>query len=113
MRMVLLVIATGALLAGAAQAKESPNALAVGQDAVARQAATPGVKRLYVCDAEELSWRAFSRDLGTPEFVTADEVRTDSGKAWNAPRCITPSELRRLTSTVKVGYLSEIKLVPK
>ena len=94
MRMVLLVVAAGALLGGVAQGKESPNAMAAGKDSVGVQ---PAPKVLYVCNEEEMSWRAFSRDLGTPDFVTAAQVRADRGKAWSAPKCITAAELRRLT----------------
>lgn len=94
MRMVLPIIAVAALMGGAVQAKDNPNAIAAGKDAVAQQGAT---KVLYVCDEDELSWRAFSRDLGTPDFVTAAQVRADTSKGWAAPKCITESQLRLLT----------------
>lgn len=99
MRMALLVIAAGALLGGAAQAKDNPNALATGKDAVERQ---PLQKMLYVCSEDELAWRAFSRDLGTPQFVTADQVVAERGKAWSAPKCITKSQLRRLNALTRL-----------
>lgn len=93
MRVTLMVIAAGALLAGAAQAKENQSAT-TEQD----EAASTGrvVKVLYVCSEEERNWRAFSRDLGTPDFITAEQVRAQKGKAWAEPKCITPSEVRRL-----------------
>lgn len=109
MRMVLLVMATGALLGGVAQAKDNPNAMTPASNVVDQPRAQPVVKVLYVCDEEELSWRAFSRDLGTPDFVTAKQVRADSGKAWAAPKCITASELRHLTGT-QVGQLTKQNL---
>ena len=94
MRRVLPILVAAALLGGAAQAKDSPNAMAAGKDAVAQQ---PTTKMLMVCDEDYLSWRAFSRDLGTPDYVTAEQVRADTSKAWAAPKCITESQLRRLT----------------
>ena len=111
MRMVLLAIAAATLLGGVAQANDNPSAMRHGKNLADRAPAEPVIKVLYVCDEDELSWRAFSRDLGTPEFVTADQVRAENGKAWTAPRCITATELRRLTST-KVGRLIDVNLTP-
>lgn len=97
MKMALLVIAAGALLGGAAQAKDDPNQIQPTK-AVAAGDSTDGVtKVLYVCSEDEQAWRAFSRDLGSPDFVTAKEVLADKGKSWAEPKCITPSQLHRLT----------------
>jgi hypothetical protein len=110
MRTVLLTIAAAALMGGFAQANEAaPNALASGQAATDGRA--PLVKVLYVCGEDEASWRSVSRDLGIPEFVTAKQVKADTGKAWAAPKCITPAELRHLTNT-QVGRLSAASLIP-
>ncbi|MEW5687351.1 MAG: hypothetical protein AB1942_20745 [Pseudomonadota bacterium] len=108
MRTLLLTIAAAALMGGFAQANEAP--VAPGQ-AADGQGPAPMVKVLYVCGEDEASWRSVSRDLGIPEFVTAKQVRADSGKAWDAPKCITPAELRRLTNT-QVGRLSAAALMP-
>ncbi|PZQ54930.1 MAG: hypothetical protein DI570_22550 [Phenylobacterium zucineum] len=97
-------------MGGFAQAKEqAPSATANGQPAVAGPA--PSVKVLYVCGEDEASWRSVSSDLGLPEFVTAKKVRADKGKAWDAPRCISPAELRRLTD-VEVGRLTATSRIP-
>lgn len=105
MRMALLVLAAGALLSSAAQAKDGPNEPTAGKD-------QPAVKMLYVCSEDEAAWRPFSRDLGVPEFVTAAQVRASSGKAWSAPKCITSSELRRLTGGTQMGRLTRTGLTP-
>lgn len=102
MRLAIMVIAAAALLGGSAQAHSDPSAAA--KDAVATAPAAKKV--LVVCDGDEASWRAFSRDLGLPEFVTARQVRAAEGKAWSGPKCITPSELRRLTGGEQVSRLT-------
>lgn len=93
MRMVLLAIAAGALFGSAAQAKDDLAAMAAGP-----QPAQTAKKVLYVCSEDEQSWRAFSRDLGTPDFVTAKQVLADQDKTWSGPRCITKTELHRLAN---------------
>ncbi|MBI1197013.1 MAG: hypothetical protein GC203_04045 [Phenylobacterium sp.] len=97
MRMALLVIAATALAGGVAQAQEQQARAATVTPAVDRQDPAAATKVLYVCSEDERNWRAFSRDLGTPDFVTAKQVLADEGKAWSAPKCITKSELHRLT----------------
>lgn len=111
MRTMLLTIAAAALLGGSAQANEPPNEKATGYEMAAAQTPDPVVKVLYVCGEDEASWRSVSRDLGIPEFVTAKQVRADTGKAWAQPKCITPAELRRLTNT-QVGRLTAASLMP-
>ena len=109
MRTIMLTIAAAALMGGFAQAKDAP--VGSGQGVADGQGPDPQVKVLYVCGEDEASWRSVSRDLGIPEFVTAKQVRADSGKAWAEPKCITPAELRRLTNT-QVGRLSAASLTP-
>lgn len=96
MRMVLLALAAGGLMAAAPQAKDNPNALASGKDAVALQSDSAATKVLYVCDEAERDLRSSSRGLNTPDFVTAEQVLAGGGKMWAAPKCITEAELRRL-----------------
>ena len=116
MRTVLMTIAAAALMGGAAQAQDIPDAAASGQPAAAAQAAQgapsdPAFKVLYVCGEDQASWRSLSRDMGIPEFVTAKQVRADRGKAWAEPKCITPAELRRLHK-LQIGRLSANTLTP-
>ena len=106
MRTVLLAIAASALLGGLAHAQEKSGATPGAANAAGAQRAAPIGKVLYICDEEERAWRVFSRDLGTPDFITAEQVRADKSKAWREPKCITASELRRLTGT-RVGQLTE------
>ena len=106
MRTVLLAMAAGAFLAGAAQAKDID--ATTGADA---PRAEPSVKVLYICGEDEMGWRMFSRDLGIPDFVTAEQVRADTGKAWDGPKCITSAELRRLTEN-KSARLTPAKFTP-
>ena len=100
MRMLLLTLAAAALLGGAAQAGEEQDAVVT--KAVAAPQASEAKKVLIVCTEEERDMRSFSRDLGLPDFVTAKQVLADQGKAWTGARCITPTEMRRLSlNTVK------------
>lgn len=67
--------------------------------AVAGQKAQPAAdasagRTLYICDASAMTKRAFTREFGKIEFVTAEQVR--KGGNWDAPRCITPAEARKL-----------------
>jgi len=101
MRRVLTTLAAGALMAGglAAGAAQAAEGQARSADKAAKPATArvlAGQKVLYICSEDERSWRAFSRDLGTPDFVTAEQVRAEAGKAWNGPRCITEGEAKRL-----------------
>lgn len=90
MRIVLCAAAL-ALLAGTAAAGEpAVNAAAAGKDAGA-QAATRAV---YICDSSAMTKRAFAREHGSAEFVTAKDVAR--GETWATPKCITAAEARRL-----------------
>ena len=95
MRTVLLTLAFGALMGGAAQAGEAPDAIVT--KATVTQASTTAApkKELMVCSEEERDMASQVRDLGMPGFVTAKQVT--EGKTWTGARCITPSEMRRLS----------------
>ena len=72
-------------------------------DAAATQSAA---KPLVVCDRDEASRRAFKRQFGRVEFVTAQGVidgRGD-GQRWDTPRCITPAEFTKLRRMTDLGY---------
>jgi len=56
--------------------------------------AKANVRAVYICDKSAMTRRAFAREFGSAEFVSAD-VAT-SGQAWPAPRCISAREARRL-----------------
>lgn len=62
---------------------------------------------LYVCEATPQASRAFRIEHGRVVYVTAEEVVAAQarGEQWDAPRCITAQELRRLESmrTVRVS----------
>ena len=64
--------------------------------AIAAQEAPPADtgRTLYICDASAMTKRAFAREFGRAEFVTAEQVR--EGGNWDAPKCITRSEARKL-----------------
>jgi hypothetical protein len=91
--LAVLTAAAAVFATGAAIAKEAPNAQGAAKDAVVTTAA-PG-KTLYVCEDTAMTRRAFARQFGQVEFVTADAVRAD-GQAWASPKCITSVEARRL-----------------
>lgn len=98
MRIALLAVAFAAL-AGGALANEPPNAQSQAKDAAAD--ARPA-KVLYVCEDNAMTRRAFAREFGAAEFVTAEAVRAD-GKAWAAPKCITSAEARRLKAEKRLA----------
>lgn len=78
--------------------------LSSGVDAAPAQAIiqpdlTPRSSRqLYICARDEASRRAFKRQHGQMIFVSAKEAA--DGRGWDAPRCITAGEYKRLTSMV-------------
>jgi hypothetical protein len=55
---------------------------------------------LYVCAATPQVQRAFRIEHGQAVYMTAEQVLASeaSGDRWDAPRCITSEELRRLES---------------
>ncbi|MES2723888.1 MAG: hypothetical protein V4656_12115, partial [Pseudomonadota bacterium] len=55
----------------------------------------PAIRKVFVCDNEDLTRRSFARAYGSVEFVTADEaVKSDA--AWTGARCMRSSEHMRL-----------------
>jgi len=84
-----------ALTASAAVAGQTPSATVAGTDAVATTTASTAPRTLYVCDNNALTRRAFAREFGSVEFVTAEEAQTTTG-AWTSPKCISNVEARRL-----------------
>lgn len=82
-----LLGAAFALAATAATAAEMSAASGPGEGSKARA--------VYVCDASQVTKRAFAREFGQARFVKASDV-LQPGAAWSAPRCISASELRRL-----------------
>lgn len=93
MRIVICVLAFAALSAGSAAAADTPDARTGVATPVSDTAKAP--RQIYVCDTTAMTRRAFKREFGTVEFVTAGQARA-KGEAWTAPKCITASEARRL-----------------
>lgn len=89
MRILICALVLTALSAGPALSDEAASAAARGKDAAAK------ARTLYVCDASTMTKRAFVREFGAIEFVKA-EAAVSGGEAWSTPKCITPSEARRL-----------------
>jgi len=85
MRLMICAFALSALAAGPALAKEATPATT--PEKVARS--------VYVCDNSAMTRRAFTREFGSMEFVTAEKAAA-KGAAWTAPKCITPAEARKL-----------------
>ncbi|WP_293679681.1 hypothetical protein [uncultured Phenylobacterium sp.] len=83
MRMLLCAVALAALSATAAAAAEK-----------AQPAEAESGRTLFICDTSAMTKRAFTREFGKVEFVTAAQVR--KGGSWDAPKCITPAEARKL-----------------
>ncbi|MFZ5720275.1 MAG: hypothetical protein ACOY5Y_12530 [Pseudomonadota bacterium] len=93
MRTIVCVVALAALSAGSALATETPDANRHAKEAVALEGKAE--RTLYICENDTLTRRAFTREFGTVEFVTAEEAAA-KGQAWDAPKCITSYEARRL-----------------
>lgn len=89
MRIATLIIVSGALMAGAAQA--GPVA-PTGQKVLV--SATTPAKTLIVCNEDEDA-RLVARDVDYG-FVTAKQVM--AGANWTGAKCITPAEARRLSN---------------
>ncbi len=97
------IVLAGAIVALSLLASE-PAAIGDLVDASATQATA--AKPLVVCNRDEASRRAFRRQYGSVEFVTARDV-VDSrgdGQAWATPRCITPAEFVKLRRMTDLGY---------
>ena len=86
MRLIICAAALSALTAASAVAKDVP----------ARTEATEPARAVYVCDGSAMTRRAFTREHGATEFVTAEQAAAAKGQAWTAPKCIKPAEARKL-----------------
>lgn len=95
MRVIVCAIALAALSAGSALATETPDAGRHAKEAVAVQGKAEAARTLYICDNTAMTRRAFTREFGAIEFVTAEQAAA-KGQAWEAPKCITSHEARRL-----------------
>lgn len=93
MRTIFCALAAAALSAGSAFAAETPNAAKHASEAVAVEGKAE--RTLYVCENDAMTRRGFAREFGAFEFVTAEEA-VAKGAAWDAPKCISSYEARRL-----------------
>jgi hypothetical protein len=91
MRAFLLGLIGSAAMFGTAVASAGPEASA----AVAKVAeAQRSARIVYICEDTAASRRAFIREFGTAEFVTAKKALA-RGANWDAPKCMTGAEFRR------------------
>lgn len=93
MRVIVCAIALAALSAGSALATETPDAARHAKEAVAVEGRAE--RTLYICENDAMTRRAFTREFGAVEFVTAEEAAA-RGQSWDAPKCITSYEARKL-----------------
>jgi hypothetical protein len=91
MRTLICVLAFAAAATGPALAETAPNATAQARDAVMSKS----MRTVFVCDSSTATRRAFTREFGVMEFVTADKA-VAKGETWSAPKCVTPADARRL-----------------
>lgn len=91
MRIIVSALALAAL-AGSALAAQAPSAAEAGKDALSRAKAP---RTLYICEDDAMTRRAFAREHGQVEFVTAKQAQV-KGETWAQPKCITSAEARRL-----------------
>ena len=89
MRMMIPVLVLAAMAAVPAFAQEAAG-VAKAVDPSAKAGRT-----VYICDGSAMTRRAFTREFGVMEFVKAETILTKSG-TWSAPKCVTPTEARRL-----------------
>lgn len=75
----------------------------------------PAAKRLYVCQSDAATKRAFKRQYGEAmKFETARSVLSAGDARWDAPRCITAGELRRLDAlSENVVYAGDTPASPR
>lgn len=90
MRLMICAIALSAVTTVPAMAKEAP----------ATTETTKPARTVYVCDNSAMTRRAFAREHGGAEFVTAKDAAA-KGEAWAAPKCIKPAEARKLRDLAK------------
>lgn len=94
----MIKMAVGGLVAAlvlASGAMAGPQPVARSADSAAKNAASGRDAKLlvYVCDRSDETRRAFKREYGAQEFVTADSIQRVSDVA--TPKCMTAAELRR------------------
>lgn len=92
MRLMICALALSAVAAVPALAKDTPAKTEAQQK--------PAARTVYVCDNSAMTRRAFTREHGAMEFVTA-EAAASKGQAWTAPKCMTPAEAKRLKELAK------------
>lgn len=93
MRTLLFAAAVG-LFAGD-MALAAPSAADHAKNAVSAPIEAKTGRTLYICEDTTAVRRAFVRQFGEIEFVSADSALSGD-EAWAAPKCITGSEARRL-----------------
>jgi hypothetical protein len=86
LRYLVLGAALAALSFASAGAEEARPAKAVQAEPA---------KKLYICDQDEMTRRAFVREHGRIEFVKAEDA-AQAKAAWATPKCITTVEHQRL-----------------
>lgn len=91
MRIAIGALVALTLSAGAAGAAGAPGS---GESTMLSETAH-APKLLYICEATPAAKRAFARQFGAVEYVKAADVKA-KGDAWTTPKCITPSQARRL-----------------
>lgn len=84
-----------ALSASAALADQPQSATTAATDAAAISSARASSRTLYICENDAMTRRAFAREFGSVEFVTAEKAKAATG-AWSSPKCISDAEARRL-----------------
>ena len=79
----------------ASGAMAGPQAAARSADGAAKNAVSGQDAKvmIYVCDRSDETRRAFKREYGAQEFVTAESVQRVSDVT--TPKCMTAAELRR------------------
>ena len=96
MRSMICALAVSVIAAGPALATDSP--AKADQQKPQPQAAA---RTVYVCDNSAMTRRAFAREHGKTEFVTAEAAAAAKGETWTAPKCMKPAEARRLKELAK------------
>lgn len=91
----IAVSALAATLVLASGAMAGPQAVARSADSAAKNAVSGQDAKVmvFVCDRSDETRRAFKREYGEQQFVTADSVQRVSDVA--TPKCMTAAELRR------------------
>ena len=92
-RMAIGGFAAALMLASGAMAGPGPAARSADSAAKNAVSGQDAKVMVYVCDRSEETRRAFKREYGAQEFVTADNVQRVSDVA--TPKCMTAAELRR------------------